>query len=288
MHQKVLTSYDGTRIVYQVGGRGDNWLVVANGYGGSFWAWADLFNHLEQSYRLLIWDYRGLHGSGIPTDRGKLRVEDNCLDLDQLMAAEEIERMSLCGWSVGVQVVLEQYRRRPDTVEALVLMNGSHGRVLRRSAAWPVRPLLPVGLGLLRGLTPVLSPTLLPLLRLLARSPHSVTALAKAGLIQGEPAAIHTGLQSVLTLDYKRYITMGFLADQHDAEDLLPRVTVPTLVTAGERDFITPPKVARRTASLIPDAVYFEIPGGTHYSVMEFPRLLANRIDRFLKDHLPA
>ena len=42
MERKTVTSYDGTGITYEVGGRGDRWLVIANGYGGSFWAWRDL------------------------------------------------------------------------------------------------------------------------------------------------------------------------------------------------------------------------------------------------------
>ncbi|MGR9053923.1 MAG: alpha/beta fold hydrolase, partial [Gammaproteobacteria bacterium] len=86
------------------------------------------------------------------------------------------------------------------------------------------------------------------------------------------------------------YLTMARLADEHDTEDLLPRVEVPTLVTAGDRDIITPPRVARHVAATIPGAEYFEIPGATHYAVMEFPRLVANRMDSFVRarlDHPP-
>ena len=54
LQQKSIQSFDGTRIVYRVGGSGDRWLVVANGYGGSFWAWDDLVALLEDRYRLLI------------------------------------------------------------------------------------------------------------------------------------------------------------------------------------------------------------------------------------------
>jgi len=49
--------------------------------------------------------------------------------------------------------------------------------------------------------------------------------------------------------------------------------------------------VAKHIADRIPGAVYFEIPGATHYAVMEFPRLLANRIESFIRgqlDHPPV
>lgn len=291
MQERSLTSFDGTRIVYRVGGTGTRWLVVANGYGGSFWAWQEIFAALEQRYRLLIWDYRGFYASGVPDDPRRLTIEDHCADLEVLMEQEGIERMALAGWSVGVQVALEHYRRHPESVEALLLINGAHGRVLRRSGDALLSPhLVPAGIRALKGVTPLLAPLLLPPLRAFASTSASIQLISALGLVAGQPDAIKTALRSVLTLDFRRYTSMGILADQHDTEDLLPRVSVPTLVTAGDRDIITSTRVARHIADRIPGAVYFEIPGATHYAVMEFPRLLANRIESFIRgqlDHPP-
>lgn len=285
MQEKALTSFDGTRIVYQTGGRGDRWLVVANGYGGTFCAWADIFAILEQHYRLLLWDYRGLFRSGMPPDPTRLRIEDSCRDLDQLMRAEGIETMVLAGWSVGVQVALEQYRRRPNTIAALMLVNGAHGRVLHRSLDGRIAAgCLPGAVRLLQHAAPALAPLLLPPLRALARSPLALEAAALGGVVHGKPRSFHEAMQGVLTLDYSVYTRMGLYADQHDAGDLLPHIRVPTLVTAGDHDMITPPRIGRQQASRIPGAVYFEIPGGTHYTVMEFPRLVANRMHCFIRD----
>jgi pimeloyl-ACP methyl ester carboxylesterase len=289
MEQRELTSFDGTRVVYQIGGRGARTLVVANGYGGTFCAWRDVFALLADRYRLLIWDYRGMHRSAIPRDRDRLRIEDHCRDLDRLLDAEGIEQpVLLAGWSVGVQVALEQYRRRPESVAALLLINGAHGRVLRRSLDGRLAALAPSGLRLLRRLLPVVEPLLLPPLRAFARSPRAVTVASCAGLVCGEPPAFQEALQAALSLDNDVLFQMALLADEHDTEDLLPRVRIPTLVTAGERDVITRPRIGRHVASRIPDAEYFEFPGGTHYTVMELPRLVANRIDAFTRRRLPS
>lgn len=299
MREKTLVSFDGTRIVYQLHGTEGpvdevarrRWIVIANGYGGTFCAWRDLLGWLGDRYRVLIWDYRGLHRSAIPADRSRLRIEDHCLDLDRLLEAEGIGRMVLGGWSVGVQVALEQYRRRPDRIDALLLVNGSHGQVLHRSLDGKLAALLLTpAVRSLRALTPALAPLLLPALRLGARSPLSLWLSSLLGVVHGRPPSFQESLQAVLTLDYDVYLQMALHADKHDAEDLLPSVAVPTLVTAGDRDLITPPRVARHVAARIPGAEYFEIPRGTHYAVMEFPRLLANRIESFIRgrlDHPP-
>ena len=39
MEQKALSSFDGTSIVYRVRRAGPQWLVIANGYAGTFVAW---------------------------------------------------------------------------------------------------------------------------------------------------------------------------------------------------------------------------------------------------------
>ncbi|MHC4816090.1 MAG: alpha/beta fold hydrolase, partial [Planctomycetota bacterium] len=275
----------GTRIVYRVGGNGERWLVIANGYGGTFCAWDDLLSHLVDRHRVLIWDYRGLHRSGLPRERANLRIEHHSRDLEALCAAEGIARMVLAGWSVGVQVALEHYRRVPASVTALVLVNGAHGRVIRRSMAKsPLRRLLGPGVRGIRRGAPLLQRTLLPALRRVVNLPGAGRAMRLARLVNGEAPSIVEAADAALRLDWATYCEMTLLADEHDTEDLLPRVAVPTLVIAGDRDLLTSTEVARGTAAAIPRARYHEIPGATHYGLMEFPEIYAATIAQFLAE----
>ena len=281
--EKALDSFDGTRIVYRVSGSGDRWLVIANGYGATFCAWDDIVARLEDRCRILVWDYRGLHRSGIPRDLGHLRVEDHCRDLDRIRAAEGIERMTLAGWSVGVQVALEQYRRSPGEVDALALINGAHGRVLQRSTRSRLaRRALPSLVRAIHATAPVLGPGVLPPLRVAATRSWSGPLLRRVGLFNGEGPALTESARAILDLDYRVYSHMVLLADEHDTDDVLPTITVPTLVVCGDRDAITPPSVGRPIAERIPGARYVEVAGATHYGVMEFPELYARSLGELL------
>jgi len=195
--------------------------------------------------------------------------------------------MVLAGWSVGVQVALEQYRRTPNSVDGLILVNGAHGRVLHRSFGSKIeRLLIPRAVRSLRKATPVLQPTLLPLMRLAAARQFAAPLLHKMGMFAAVSPSIRDAIHDVLTLDYDVYFEMGLLADEHDTEDLLPQVAVPTMVLAGDKDMITRPSLSRSIARAIPGAAYHEVPGATHYGVMEFPEVYAGHIRSFI-DALP-
>jgi pimeloyl-ACP methyl ester carboxylesterase len=283
MRERTIDSFDGTRIVYRVGGRGERWLVVANGYGGTFCAWDDILAQLDGACRFLLWDYRGLHRSAIPADRRRLRIEDHCQDLDQILQAEGIERMVVAAWSIGVQVALEHYRRSPHTVDGLVLANGAHGRILQRSThSQLARRVLPSVLRGLRTAAPVLAPGLLPPLRVAAGVPATQSLLRRLGVFNGASASLAESTAAVLRVDHSVYSQMILLADDHDADDLLGRIDVPAMVIAGTRDAITPLSLSRATAERIAGCRLRVVDGATHYGLMEFPDAYAAGIREIL------
>lgn len=58
-----------------------------------------------------------------------------------------------------------------------------------------------------------------------------------------------------------------------DATALLPRITAPTLVLAGEEDYATPPAMARTIAAGVPGARLRIVPGARHFGLLERPDL---------------
>ncbi len=69
-----------------------------------------------------------------------------------------------------------------------------------------------------------------------------------------------------------------------DLSDLLPGITVPTLIINGSEDVDTPPEMGRRMAELIPNATFVELPGFGHLDILNRGRhQLEHQIRQFLK-----
>lgn len=281
---KYLPGHDGTRLAYTTWGRGDRWLVVCNGYGGTFGSWEAARPHLEDQLRVLIWDYRGQHNSAIPADRAALRIDDHVRDLRALLAAEGIDRFALCGWSVGVQVALAAWRAMPERVDALVLLAGAHERILHHVLGGKARRFAARAVRATARLAPALLPVVRPAARRLSRAPALLPALHLARVVRNHPREFPAAMAAFIELDFPTFLHMATLADDHETESWLAEVDVPTLLIAGGRDVLTPPAVMRRAHDRIPAARWHAIDDATHYAILEYPREIA----RLILDHLAA
>ena len=67
-----------------------------------------------------------------------------------------------------------------------------------------------------------------------------------------------------------------------DSRDLLPQITVPTLLIGGMEDRLTPPQVIYEMASLLPNAQAHILPGVGHLSAIEQAGTVAALITKFL------
>jgi pimeloyl-ACP methyl ester carboxylesterase len=281
VEQRVVDSFDGTPIAYQVSGTGPV-IVLANGLGGTYTAWRHQYALLARHYRVLSWDYRGLFRSGRPARLGTLALHEQVRDLEAVLAAEAVDRAVFIGWSMGVQFNLEYYRHHADQFAGLIVLNGVAGRPFQTAFGTPVlQPLIPIFLGLARYGAPVVSVGT----RIGSRWRGLVPLLQRIGMV-GESLDVdvfHDLAQEYAGLDFEAYgETMRHLG-RHDASDLLHRIAVPTLIVAGTRDLFTPIPTAHAMAQAIPDARVVAIEGGTHYAAVEFPREVNEHLRAFLK-----
>ena len=286
--EKQITAADGTRIAYEVLGRGEKTLVLANGLGGRLYAWEPAVEAFWDQYRLITWDYRGLFGSSSPTSKRKLAVSHHVDDLGAILDAEKIERAVLCGWSMGVQVSLDFAASFPERVAGLVLLNGTHGHVL----ATGFQPLLSV---------PFLPKRLHQVLDWLQDHPEASRQLARVSrfavaptwlffyLTAGARARDVTPLMTrymddVLGPSFPNYLRLFQELDAHSTYHLLRFIEAPALVIAGMLDTLTPAYQSREIARRMPNAELIELWRSSHFSMMERPEVVIPAMRRFLEE----
>ncbi|MEZ4402677.1 MAG: alpha/beta hydrolase [Kofleriaceae bacterium] len=273
---------DGTRIGYQdrAAAPGAPVVVLANGLGGTYQAYRHLYAALP-GYRVLCWDYRGLYASAAPADVATLTVPHQVGDLVALLDHVGVDQAVVVGWSMGVQVALELWRQAPARVAGLMAINGTSGRPFRTVFGTQlVEQIIPVLLKVVRAQATLAG----KVAERVAGSDALVTAMQRLGLLAPtlDLEAFRAVAAGFRTLDWRIYSELLLRLNDHDAEDVLPTIAVPTAIVTGDKDGLTPPATAARLQQAIPGAVLTVIPGGTHYTPMEYPAIVCSALHALL------
>ncbi len=279
-----FTSWDGTRLAgFEAGDPSGPPLVLVNGLGGNITSWKHVVRGFAGHYRVLSYDYRGLYRSAPALKWDSYTVADHARDLEYLLETHAPQGAIVCGWSMGVQVILELHRRRPDLVRAFVALNGTPGKPFETAFH-----------------TDLLQARFERTFRMCRAHWQRVARLrpllARQAVIQTFVRSLQVAGIASWTLDKKVFselalewveMDLGVYAwifeqlGHHDASDILPHVTAPTLVIAGQADRFTPAHRSELMAEIIPDSELYVIPKATHFCPVEFPDRVNRRMWRF-------
>jgi pimeloyl-ACP methyl ester carboxylesterase len=278
-----VNAADGTRLYFhRQTGPSPVTALLCDGLACDGFIWKYLWAELGERLSVAHSHYRGHGRSGLPIDPEQIGVKALADDLDAVRRELGDPPVVLIGHSLGTQVALEAYRRRPEGVAALVLLCGSFGRVTYTFKGSEM-------------LASVL-PNLIDLVTLhpkVARAiwssvpPRVAIAVARLtgdinlGAVRLED--VEPYFQHVSIVDFELFLRMLRAAGEHSAEDILPHVHVPVLVIAGARDSFTPAAVSEAMAEAIPGAELEVIPSGTHLAPLEHHAEIAARITAFLQ-----
>jgi pimeloyl-ACP methyl ester carboxylesterase len=97
---------------------------------------------------------------------------------------------------------------------------------------------------------------------------------------------INKYLEHLEHMDAQVFLRMVHLMADHDMTEFLPKITVPTLVIAGERDVFTPLHRSHAMADAIPDAELLVLAEASHAAIVEDPETINLRISRFLRERV--
>ncbi|HIP95748.1 MAG TPA: alpha/beta hydrolase, partial [Anaerolineae bacterium] len=241
---------------------GQGWPVVfVHGWGDSSAIWKETVADLSSDFRCIVLDLPG-HGDS-PAGQGPWSIKTLTAPVQILMGALGITAATIVGHSMGGVVALQLASEHPELVKRLVLVNvptcGQWSRTFFT--------LLSTRLGsCLVGMAQAGA-------RLLARfTPH----------LPGKDSPFLRWNESIAHTDtHVLYETLRDMSDR-SCQPQLMRVQVPTLIIAGSKDIVVPPRMARRIAAGIPRARLASIPGASHTPMLERPAYFLRTLRDFL------
>lgn len=272
---------DGTEIAYWVEGDGPA-LVLSNGLTTNTEFWRHLKPRWAKQHRVLSWDLPGHGESGPARSAAYATIAEQPEVMVRLMDAAGMDRAAQIGWSTGCQVALEMYRRYPSRCAGLVLLLGAAGRVLSTSAL----PLPGAWVDRLVRTTPA------PVFALISRAMAYASAAPildrvprQLGLIGRETSTEDAAriTRHLKRIDTRTVQAMVASAHAHSAWELLPEISVPVLIVAGDRDPFAPAEtVGVAMQRLCPNAQLLRLPNGTHTALLDHADVIGERVERFL------
>lgn len=281
-----VASFDGTELYFRSFGRGNPPIVCCNGLGVGTFFWVYLERAFRTAHQVVTWDYRGHGKSELKKNPKNYNLVALVKDLKALVDGQKLEKPVLIGHSLGVQVILEFYRRWPEKVGGMVLCFGTYGRPMdhfynSRFSRYLFRVLHEVSLAFPR------ESNLIG--RLLLKNPLSF-------FLGGVLKVMHTGMidkkdteryiEHVLSVDPTFFQLLLKSAQDNSSEDMLRKIRVPALVIAGEYDQFTPVWISKKMHRLVPDSELFIMHKATHAGLVEQPDLINLRIEKFIKDRV--
>lgn len=231
-------------IVYDRVGQGGHDIVIVHGLGMGRAAYGELVAELAARHTVYALDLPGFGDA--PTPRQSMSMADTGDLLAEFVAGMGLRRPVLLGHSMGTQVVVEAVARHPDLTDRIVLA----------------------------------APTIDPR----TRRPLRQAALMAEDLWLESPTVLLTGLSQYVRAGPRWFVTKLRWMLDHEVERLYPDVTADALVLRGEFDKVCPRPWVRKVAESMPRAIYREVPGRRHETMMRDARPVAELVTGFLTE----
>ncbi len=268
-----VTVDDGVELEVHVQGAGPG-LVLVHGFGGAKEDFHDHVEILAETHTVVTFDHRGHGASDKPHEHEGYTFERLRIDVLAVADVAGLDRFRLLGHSMGGMVARGIAIRHPDRVEALVLMDTSHGPI---PGFDPALMDLAAEIALTQGKD---------VLKQVLDEASPLDNPAYQRLVEERPGYEEFGERKWADLSERMWAGLALeIAHQADELDALAGVTCPTLVLVGELD--KPFRGAsRRMAETIPGARLAIIPDAGHSPQFESPAVWLAELVGFL-DSVP-
>lgn len=254
----------GGQLTVYSGGTGSALLFI-HGFPFDHALWQQTAEPLLESYRIIVPDLRGF-GESQPPEKKAFEMSDFADDLARLLDEMKIERVVICGLSMGGYIAMQFLKKYPEKLAGLILCDTKTAADTPEAAAGRRRlseRIFETGSEpLTAGIPMLLSP------ETIEKAPEKAEFL-RAMMLRQCPSGIAAA-------------ALG-MANRADTTAFLEEVKVPALVICGSDDKLSSSQLMRNLASRLPKAEFIEIQGAGHLVPLEKPTEMSAILDRFMK-----
>ena len=264
-----MTMDDGVALEVTDTGSGPGLLLV-HGFGGAKEDFVDHVDMLGERHRVMTFDHRGHGDSDKPSDPSAYSLDRMAADVLAVAGGMGFETFRLLGYSMGGMVARRAVLAQPARIDALVLMDTSHGPIPRLD---PELAELAAGVMLDQG-KEVLKPML--------DEAGTLESPAHLRLLAERPELVEYEERKWEALSPVMWATMlREIVHQPDQLALLGGVRCPTLVIVGEQDapFLD---ASWAMADVVPGAELVVVDDAGHSPQLENPSAWLDVLQHFL------
>lgn len=259
---------DGVEIYYEIDHhhKSLHTLILVHGLGGDSTAWDEEREYLHNlGYSLVTVDLRG-HGKSNRPDKVEsydlIRIAQ---DIKELIEYEEISNPVLIGHCFGGMIGILLQSHYPHILKKLILVDTSYK-------------------------APALS-KLINNNRIIEKIFYLIVDNLPELGYKRQDIKVYKGtsdwnikriFSDIMHTSLKSYFKIMYQMLSYNAEDMLEKIEIPTLIICGEKDSVFPPEISAKIAFKIPHAEYKIIPEANHIVVLNHPVELAQIIDDYL------
>lgn len=257
-----------TQMAYVDQGEGVPVLLV-HGFPLDHSMWDAQVKALSARARVIAPDLRGCGQTPLAPGDGErgISMEDYANDLAELLDAIDVrEPIVLVGFSMGGYVAWQFVRQHGHRIRALVLCDTRTKADTEEARAGRIKMAENVADWGSGRVAEMLGPKLV----------HPATFEERPDVVKAVRAMVERTPPAGIAAAQRG------MAARPDVTDILPHVTVPTMVLVGEADAISSPAEMQEIADAIPGAEYFVIPAAGHMISMENPDAVNAALIRFV------
>lgn len=248
-------------IRYAIDGRdGAPWIVFSNSICTDLSLWEGQAAALAPDFRVLRYDQRGHGGSSLPFS--PCNFEQLGGDVAALLDHLRIDTCTFVGLSMGVPTGLDLYAKQPQRIARLVLCDGQAATAPGGAAGWEER------------------------IEMARRDGMDAFANATVGrwfsADQVQDGRADVVRRMIAATPFAGFEACARALQNYGYSDVLPRITVPTLLIAGKDDGKMPDAM-RRMRDTIAGAQFVEIADAGHIPGIAQPEAFNRALLDFLR-----